>query len=355
MAEEIRYLEKEEKKKALALWSQAFFEDSEEFKNYYFTEKIRENRILVKEEDGQIISMIHLNPYKIRLEEKICLLDYIVGVATDKEKRHQGHMRELLGKMLRDGHQEGKPFCFLMPADKAIYEPFDFRFVFRQPQWEKKNLEGEAGIRIVSGAASEEQNFEELSSFMESWMRRRFQVYGIRDQAYAANLVKELASEEGIITRIYQGNTLAGLEAVWGQEEKERRFLYFPEAWIKEAGAPKPAIMARILNLKNFLELFALKEGEPAPVEILLDVTDPLIPENTGLWRWSLTVYGSEAEHKTAYTEGENDPFSCSAAQLIQWLMGDKKAGSIDSQKEFWPSWGSRIRGFRKIYLDEIV
>ena len=40
MAEEIRYLEKEEKKKALALWSQAFFEDSEEFKNYYFTEKI---------------------------------------------------------------------------------------------------------------------------------------------------------------------------------------------------------------------------------------------------------------------------------------------------------------------------
>ena len=65
MEEEIRYLKPEEKEKARALWSQAFFEDSEEFDNYYFTEKIKENQILVKEEDGRIISMVHLNPYKI--------------------------------------------------------------------------------------------------------------------------------------------------------------------------------------------------------------------------------------------------------------------------------------------------
>ena len=103
MEEEIRYLKPEEKEKARALWSQAFFEDSEEFDNYYFTEKIKENQILVKEEDGSIISMVHLNPYKIRLGEHVCELDYVVGVATEKNRRHRGHMKDLLCRMLEDG------------------------------------------------------------------------------------------------------------------------------------------------------------------------------------------------------------------------------------------------------------
>ena len=51
MGQIIRYLEPEEKEKARTLWSQAFFEDSEEFDQYYFTEKIKDNQILVKEED----------------------------------------------------------------------------------------------------------------------------------------------------------------------------------------------------------------------------------------------------------------------------------------------------------------
>ena len=47
MEAKIRYLKPEEKEKARTLWSQAFFEDSEEFDQYYFTEKIKENQILV--------------------------------------------------------------------------------------------------------------------------------------------------------------------------------------------------------------------------------------------------------------------------------------------------------------------
>ena len=130
MEEEIRYLKPEEKEKARALWSQAFFEDSEEFDNYYFTEKIKENQILVKEEDGRIISMVHLNPYKIRLKKQVCEINYVVGVATDKDRRHKGHMKDLLCRMLQDGWKRGEPFTFLMPEDKAIYEPFGFRFIY---------------------------------------------------------------------------------------------------------------------------------------------------------------------------------------------------------------------------------
>ena len=96
MDSQMRYLEKGEQEKSRKLWSLAFPEDSEEFKDYYFKEKAKSSRILVKEENGEIFSMLHRNPYRIRLGEGEQTLDYIVGVATEPQRRHQGHMRDLL-------------------------------------------------------------------------------------------------------------------------------------------------------------------------------------------------------------------------------------------------------------------
>ena len=44
-----RYLSNEEKRACEGLWSEAFFEDSDSFREYYFTEKVKTNRILVAE------------------------------------------------------------------------------------------------------------------------------------------------------------------------------------------------------------------------------------------------------------------------------------------------------------------
>ena len=46
----IRYLETEEKGRCLDLWREAFPEDSTEFCDYYFKEKMKDNRVLVREE-----------------------------------------------------------------------------------------------------------------------------------------------------------------------------------------------------------------------------------------------------------------------------------------------------------------
>ena len=48
-----RYLSNEEKRACEGLWSEAFFEDSDSFREYYFTEKVKTNQILVAEKDGQ--------------------------------------------------------------------------------------------------------------------------------------------------------------------------------------------------------------------------------------------------------------------------------------------------------------
>ena len=58
----IRYLETEEKGRCLELWREAFPEDSTEFCDYYFKEKMKDNKVLVREENGDRINsfIIHL-------------------------------------------------------------------------------------------------------------------------------------------------------------------------------------------------------------------------------------------------------------------------------------------------------
>ena len=49
----MRYLKQEEKKRCRKLWEEAFPEDSQAFDDYYFAEKLKDNRILAEEEDGK--------------------------------------------------------------------------------------------------------------------------------------------------------------------------------------------------------------------------------------------------------------------------------------------------------------
>lgn len=92
------------------LWQEAFPEDSREFADYYFDKKILQSSVLVKEDGtGRIVTMAHMNPYRINVGKKMWKLDYIVGVATAADSRHRGHMRDVLMKMLGTCIRTGSP------------------------------------------------------------------------------------------------------------------------------------------------------------------------------------------------------------------------------------------------------
>lgn len=67
---EVRYLDSSEKKRCRSLWEEAFPEDSASFVDYYMEEKTKDNRILVLEENGRILSMLHRNPYEVYAGDK---------------------------------------------------------------------------------------------------------------------------------------------------------------------------------------------------------------------------------------------------------------------------------------------
>lgn len=126
---EIRYLTNKEKEISRSLYEEVFVEDEEAFVDAYYKIKAADNQILAAVEEGHIRSMLHRNPYTFRFRGKCVHADYLVAVATKRTYRHQGLMRRILVKALQDMEREGQPFAFLMPADEAIYLPFDFRLM----------------------------------------------------------------------------------------------------------------------------------------------------------------------------------------------------------------------------------
>ena len=119
----------EEQDRTKPLYREIFPEDTEEFLDFYYRE--RPKRILAMEEDGEIIAMLHLNPFLFSFFGKEITASYIYAVATKKEKRRQGIMGELLHYSFQLLKEEGETFCVLIPVSESIYSPYGFRTVAR--------------------------------------------------------------------------------------------------------------------------------------------------------------------------------------------------------------------------------
>ena len=296
---EVRLLKQQEHGKTRLLWEKDFQEDSKAFLDYYYFFKTRENSVYVVEEDEEIRSMLHLNPFLIQVGEGQFDGRYIIAVATEESYRKRGYMGMLLRKAMQAMYQEKQPFTFLMPAAEAIYTPYDFRFVYDQNVWkytvvekqEQKSLPvSEAGIG--DGA--------DLAAFFMEYFSERFQIYAVRDEQYYQTMLFEQQSENGGIAILKRSEKIVGC-FLYGDEDgleiREPLYLkeYETEFWAavgkicekhgqKEAlvyagiseeekigtvefQKKKPTIMVRILHLESLLRLLKTKAAEQPCVE----------------------------------------------------------------------------------------
>lgn len=357
-----RYLSNEEKRACEGLWSEAFFEDSDSFREYYFTEKVKTNQILVAEKDRKILSMIHRNPYLLNIKNQKVVCDYLVGVATKIENRGQGHMRSLLNQVLLDMYQADMPFCFLMPADRRIYEPFDFVYVFDQPVWELKS-----GTKSKGWLEQDvtDESAKEIADWMNEWLNARYDMFTWRDEDYVKVLLKELKSENGSLEALKapeNPHQIKALRAEWGIEKKEQRLLYANADDCKKI-KQEPAIMVRIVNLPEFLKYICLKDNV-AEQEVIyqLKVKDKLLEKNEGIWIWHVNHKESfiESSDEKVFRKKESDEqreknlqeeriIELEISELTSWLLGYERPESISETVK------AEICCINGIFLDEIV
>lgn len=357
-----RYLSNEEKRACEGLWREAFFEDSDSFREYYFTEKVKTNQILVAKKDRQILSMIHRNPYQLNIKNQKVVCDYLVGVATKIENRGQGYMRSLLKQALLDMYQEDMPFCFLMPADRRIYEPFDFVYVFDQPVWE---LKSRTKSKDWLEQEVTDESAKEIADWMNEWLKARYEVFTWRDENYVKVLLKELKSENGSLKALKapeNPHQIKALRAEWGMEKKEQRLLYANADDCKKI-KQEPAIMVRIVNLPEFLKYICLKDNV-AEQEVIyqLKVKDKLLEKNDGIWIWHVNHKESfiEASDGKAFRKKESDEqqeknsqkertIELEISELTSWLLGYEIPENISETVK------AEICYINRIFLDEIV
>ena len=335
------------------LWEEVFYEDSAQFTDYYFGHKAEKNIGYVIGQNPYD-AMMFRTPYVLKIGEEQREISYIVGVATRKECRHRGYMRQLLMHSFREMYREKNPFTFLMPANPAIYEPFDFKYVYERDVWEFK--EAESVIEILEAITScekedysNEKNFiikavikkenvsdednlelkateygvlkqlqglysvrnlrkhfpqfpiiEFLAEFANQYLKEHYNIYVHRDISYYEMQLKESEAQNGDIYVLFeQGHIKAFfLYAKEGEEIFLQEVMEETEGildFLQKAEKKKPIIMARIIHLEEMMKLVCSKEKRT----MMLAIEDELIPENTGIFRWELTPKGSKVTRIT--------------------------------------------------------
>ena len=362
----LTYLDAEDKDETKHLWHMCFPEDSESFIEYYYKEKTKDNEILVKKDNGLLISMVQYNPYAVKLRGRLWKLDYLVGVATEESRRREGHFRDVFVKMLHDEEAAGKPITYLVPVNPAVYAPMGFTFIGNVASYELTEEAKKTLTRTVCQDTPEDCG--RAAVYMEQWLGARYEMYTRRDAAYVSRLIKELASENGTLEFLEQDGRLVGLDAYWGWEVREHRLLYAEDAYTVKTGE-KPWNMARLTNIGALLAAFGLKQAEQRGEEkrmltLGIRMNDPILEMNNGEFVWTIGETGSSLKARKpepntcGCTENVSIWLETKPEELVSWLFGCRKAEEI---------WGGQLenKGLAEIlaqvdtvngvYLDEIV
>ena len=196
--------EGEDCKSLRALWEEVFYGDSRKFTDYYFKEKAALNHGYVLRDGEMPVSMLYLSPYPVMLRSGDTFacreLNYIVGVATKEPYRHRGCMDRLLKEALRDMYGKAQPFTFLMPADCAIYRPYQFTYIYRRAEYTLGNgpVTGRGKTCTMGGMKKMgKEDLPFLAEFAQAYMERHYDVFIRRDIPYFTRMEKELQAQEG--------------------------------------------------------------------------------------------------------------------------------------------------------------
>jgi len=370
----LRKMKPEEHGLTRSLWEKIFVEDSKAFLDYYYKNKTKNNEIYVIETDGEIRSMLQLNPYQLVVGTKEVPGRYIVAVATDSFYRGKGYMTALLTKAVRDMYAQKIPFTYLMPASEKIYYPHNFRFVYMEDKWKTAGIEEKTRMKDLLGDYREgkvsyqlagAEDFRQLASFVQRNLESRYQVFTKRDWLYYENILCEQKSMNGGILIAKEDEEIRGA-LLFEEEGKltirepifERGYeKIFEEVGIRlEKEETKPRIMARLLNVEELFSCMTCKEE----MNVAFVLIDPVIRENNKLF-----IIKGNSERVMVRTKpwmkGKyEDVQKISIDALTSIVFGYKSLEKIEEEeqeifsKEFKES-VSKLKPLNKIFLNEIV
>ena len=175
------------KQRIYEMW-QDNFHDPVSYADFYFKEVYGKNEVLINQEEDVAKGMLHLNPYLLHVHEQPVRAKYIVGVATDKEYRRQGVMKELLIE------QEIEYLPDLYIPEEREAEKYTFKAEISEAELEKITTQENAVKDTV------------------------FDIYTDISPDYIRRMEKEVESDFGQVLYVFEGEKYIGRTAVGAED-----------------------------------------------------------------------------------------------------------------------------------------
>lgn len=365
------------------LWYQ-IFEDSKGFCDYYFKNKLLDNRIIVLEQNKSVISMLHLNPYKISLNWIEINSEYIVGVCTKPEYRGKGFLKQIMTKALTDLYNENTEFTFLTTVDENIYTHYNFRYISSYFNSQLTKIKTEIN-KNISPVELTSDLFDEFLNYYNNKMKTEFNCFVVRDNYYLERLIKEMKCENGFIKVFYKDNCIKGYimfyinsniqirEIIYDIDIAEDIIAYLQTLintknniqiayscnnyleyilndYFKVYSELKPYFMGRLVYIQSFLQRIKLA----TPITINMSIKDNVIEQNNKTFKWNIGTC-------TTLTETSEEDIIIDIGTLTQWLFGYIHIDVLISLKQIEIKNINIIDNlrlvpvYRKVFINEVV
>ncbi len=306
-----------------ALWDYCFEKKQTPFFQYYFSEYCLKNNMVIGAfelagGEEKLRSMVHVNPYMLRIRGKEQLTPYLVGVATAPEARGRHAFAPLLETTFEVLRSQNFTFVTLMPVFAGIYQPYEFAYcyyrqAYKMPLQALKPAAAGGDLQVEHVPLAQEILAPLYARLTETWngvpVRTPFQwnklltvqaqedvqcavvyrgekpcaymLYTVADNCFT--VIELLADAFDARSRLLQYASLhqsAAKEFSWLAEAWDKTYLHFADQAL--SGSLQPFMMARCLDARRALAELAVPDDMPAG-EIVLLLTDKVIARNNHL------------------------------------------------------------------------
>lgn len=348
-----RVVNEERMPQVAELWDYCFEKRQEPFFQYYFGEYVGKNNMVIGgfekvgpvDENGKqrerLRTMVHVNPYMLRIRGHEQLTPYLVGVATAPEARGQHAFGPLLQTTFEVLRSEGFTFATLMPIYAGIYLPYEFAYCYFGLQYKMsltdlaRELAGAAGKEL---AVERESLQKELLAPLYAKLTSQYNGVPLRTEFQWKKLLTVHELEGMQCAVVYREGEPCGymfyyisegcftvhelladgfdarnrlLQYASMHQSAAKEFAWIAPAWDKtylgfadQSLAPqvKPFMMARCLDARKALAQLVAPEGAQAGSVVVL-LTDKVIDRNNHLLK--LYVKDGAVEVKSTIEQEE--------------------------------------------------
>ena len=295
------------KREVMELW-RLCFDDTEEFIQFYFDKKYKdENALVYWDEQGAAIAALQTPLYPMTFGETQIITGYISGACTHPLARARGVMTKLLREAFYVMRGKKIPMSTLIPASEWLYDYYGkmgYATVFDYTSEHYTILDKSVADHFRMEAIREEGMLtDDVFNYFQSMMRLRPCCVQHEREDFEV-IVESLRMDGGALIVVYSDKNIVGmafaeprgnhalvLDGMYNSEDVKRvalwgvmKYLDMAEIYCRVlpyGKADEHRGMARVLDVEQMLRLYAVNNPEQ---DLVLKVTDDWIPENTGIY-----------------------------------------------------------------------